>query len=283
LPSLSRSIARYTLAATLLSLLGSVSAQVGIPYVPPEFHQDVRRIQGDKIVVCTWPLVSPTAALDRAVAEALSAVLLIDVEIVEHRSETDLSSDEFFEDVYVQLGATCDALAGVILQADAFPEWLMPTRPYVVAPYALLVPGDSSYESLGDVPANAIIGSQVLTEGDWQLLGYITSLPEDRRWRRFPYQSAEMMANHLANGVIQAGLIWQPSWAAVAQAPEVAALGLRTVSIAPMPAVASGVGFAVRSNNTFLRNALDVALEAMEAEGLLAELAAAHGIAHVSP
>jgi hypothetical protein len=272
-----QSTAGMLLAITALTV---VLAQ-GVPYVPPELYQELRRLQGDKITVCVWPALSPTAPLDRDVAAAVSAVLLIEVDLYEYPSIGVLSPDEFLEEVYIQLGVHCDAIAGFTLVADAYPEWLVPTRPYLSAPFVALVRQDSGYARLGDVSAGTIVGSQIYTEGDYQLISYLSALPESQRWRRFPYASADVLGRHVAASTIEAGFVWQPSWVAIAD--EEYASGLAVVATAPVPTTVTGVGFALRSDNDYLRNALDIALGAMADEGLLGELAETHGYQHVEP
>jgi polar amino acid transport system substrate-binding protein len=272
-----RSTAGMLLAIATLTV---VLAQ-GVPYVPPELYQELRRLQGDKITVCVWPALSPTAPLDRDVASAVSAVLLIDVDVYEYPSIGVLSPDEFLEEVYIQLGAHCDAIAGFTLVADVYPEWLVPTRPYLHAPFVALVRQDSGYARLGDVSAGAIIGSQIYTEGDYQLISYLLALPEGQRWRRFPYASADLLGRHVAARTIEAGLVWQPSWVAIAD--EDYASGLAVVPASPVPGTVTGVGFALRSDNDYLRSVLDIALGSMADEGLLGEIAAMHGYQHVEP
>jgi polar amino acid transport system substrate-binding protein len=273
---------RWRCARLLLAVAGwvaTVAAAQGIPYVPPELYQEVRRVQGDTITFCIWPVHSPTAALDRRVAQAIGEVLLVDVALVEFTARGDLPPDEFLEEVYIQLGTQCDAIGGFILAADNYPEWLVPTRPYLYAPYLAIVREDSPYARLGDVPGGAIIGSQVYTQGDLQLQHYLASVSEGARWRRFPYGSMVHMAGHLRQGTLEAGLVWQPSWAAVVAG---GVGGLRAVPTAPLPTTVSGVGFVGRSTNTFLRSALDSAIAAMDAEGMLVDLADRAGLLHVT-
>jgi polar amino acid transport system substrate-binding protein len=271
---------RARLLLTLSFAVVSIAAAQGIPYVPPELYQEVRRVQGDTITFCIWPGHSPTASLDRRVAQAVGEVLLVDVALVEYADRGDLPPDEFLEEVYIQLGTRCDAIGGFILAADNYPEWLVPTRPYLYAPYLVIVREDATYGRLGDVPGGAIIGSQVYTQGDLQLQNYLATAPESARWRRFPYASMVHMARHLTEGTLEAGLVWQPSWAAAVAA---GVSGVRTVPMAPLPTTVSGVGFVVRSTNTFLRNALDTAIAAMDAEGMLADLADQEALLHVTP
>jgi ABC-type amino acid transport substrate-binding protein len=262
----------------ILGTLTSSALAQGIPYVPPELHQDLRRLQGDRITVCIWPGLSPTVALDRAIAEAIGDVLLVQIEIYEYASSGVLSPDEFSEEIYIQLGAHCDAIAGFILATHGFPEWLIPSRPYLNAPFVLVVRDDAPYQSLADVPTGSIIGSQVYTEGDLQLLNYLRAAPEQQRWRRFPYASGEALGRHIAQETLQAGLMWQPSWRAIADAG-----GLREASARPLPPTTSGVGFVFRVDNDFVRNAIDVAIAALESEGMLSELAEQYGFVHVVP
>lgn len=272
---------RWLCARLVLAIatgVATIAAAQGIPYVPPELYQEVRRVQGDTITFCIWPVHSPTAALDRSVAQAIGEVLLVDVVLVEFTARGDLPPDEFVEEVYIQLGTQCDAIGGFILAADNYPEWLVPTRPYLYAPYLAIVREQATYARLGDVPGGAIIGSQVYTQGDLQLQHYLASVSENARWRRFPYASIVHMAGHLRQGTLEAGLVWQPSWAAMVAG---GANGLRTVPMAPLPTPVSGVGFVVRSTNTFLRNALDTAIAAMDAEGMLADLADQESLLHV--
>jgi hypothetical protein len=273
-------LAALAMLAGALAACGTVRAQ-GIPFVPPELHQDVRRLQGDRITFCLWPATSPTAALDRAVAQAVGDILLVEVAFFEYRPGGDLLPDEFLEEVYIQLGARCNAIAGFALVTDSFPEWLVPTRPYLNAGYVAVVREDAPYQRLGDLPARAIVGSQAYTQGDLQLMNYLAAAPEAARWRRFPYVSIELLARHVAAGTLAAGFVWQPSWAAQVAAAADGMTAFRTVPVAPLPLTLTSVGFVLRHDDTFLRNAIDVAIGVLEEDGELGRLAADAGLDHV--
>jgi polar amino acid transport system substrate-binding protein len=271
---------RLAILVVIASLVSLAGAQVGIPYVPPELHQNVRRLHGDTIHFCVWTGLSPTAALDREVIDAVGEALLINVVVHDYAFAGGMEADDFHEQVYIQLGARCDAIGGLVLVNHGFPEWLVPSRPYFEAPFVLLVREDAPYERLGEVPVSATIGSQMYTEGDLQLLNYLGSLPENRRWRRFPYTSIEMLSRHVAAGTVEAGLVWHASWTSLGTKVEVEELGLRTVEASPLPRVSSGVGFGLFIDNDFLRSTIDSALEILEAEGVLEDIAARLGYLH---
>lgn len=275
--SLGRRLRRCTAALAVLATASWLTAQ-GLPYVAPELHSNIRPLRGDTITICTWPGISSTAAVDRAVAEAIGMVMLLAVDVYEYPFPGVMSSDEFLQLVLIQLGESCDAVAGFQLVPDGFPEWLQPTRAYLRLPYQVLVQ-QGGPASLGDVPAGSRIGSQVYTEGDVRLLAYLQSAGGSPVWRRFPYDAVATMARHVASGTVAAGIAWQPAIAA--EADLIASLGLAVVAPAPIPLGHSGVGFALRNDNTFLRAALDAAIEILEQEGVLEEIATEHGLTHL--
>lgn len=263
-----------SLAATAVMLLSVVTGQVAPPSdgappdVPQEYIQRFRRLQGDRVRFCIYP-DGLTGELDRQVALAIGETLLIETEIYEVSSfikipglgTIPISEDELF----VHLTNNCDAFLGFTLGTGVYDPWITISQPYVSTRF-VAVTLDERLERLGDLPAGEVVGTTMLTEGDAQVGSYIRSLPQDRRWRHAPYPYATILIERLVDGDVDVAVAWEP---AVAFAAELHGADVREVAADPVSLPRRDVGIVLRSDQLFVRDAVDAAIAAMIEDGVL--------------
>ena len=268
-----RSSTTYALATILLvSLAGIVLGQV--PFVPREFYEGRRHLDGDQIRFCVWA-ENPTATFDRSVGEQIAAALLLEADF--HNIEGIIfDGDEFWEEVFLALADHCEAFLGFRFEPDALPDWLTISRSYYRASTVLAV-ADKNVDSLGDLPRDGFVGSRLYTQADYRLIAYMRALPADDRWRRLPYDSSQMLVNHVAAGTLDGAILWSPIlYQLTGGDPE--AHGIRVASTDPLQFPETAIGIAVRSRNTYLRSLLDEAIIALIEDGVIGEMIEEHGM-----
>lgn len=260
-----------TLTACLL--LGVALGQN--PNVQDEFFSGRLRQQGDSLVFCTWEW-SATREFDAALALQVSDVLLLDVRVHEVEQHAELTGEEMLQWIWVLLSDECDLAMGFNLTSDIYPSWLTPSRAYLDAPYVAVVT-DPEYESLADVPAGRLIGSQLYTQLDNLLVVNLASMGADA-WRRLPYDDTGMLVDHVAAGVLEAGIMWGPRFSRMqleGRIPE-------QVRAVPIPgalgSVTEQVGAVTFSRNSWIVSEFDAAIVAMIQGGQLAALIAEHAL-----
>lgn len=245
-----------------------------VPEVAREFIERVRRIDGENLRLCVYD-DGLSAQLDRRVAEAIGDVLLVNVSIVSIPAAIRVPGIEFVpiseDELYIYLNNDCEGFMGITLASDVYPDWLTFTRPYVSTTFSVLTL-DEHLRRLGDLPPREIIGTTMLSEADLRLIAYNNALSEERRWRRFPYNFASLLYERLVDGTVDAAIMWTPSWAWIQAQGEFSIDGVRLVEAAPLSLPTREIGIILRSNETFIRNALDQAIEALDRFGMLAEL-----------
>lgn len=258
--------------ALLLWAVSALSAMAQVPYIPAEYLSGQRRLQGSSLAFCVYES-SPTYAFDRAVAEEVAITLLLEPNFVEVEPPPfRLAQEDIVEELYVLLMDHCDAIVGFTLAAESYPDWIALTRPYYWTPYVLAVT-DPSYRQLTDIPRDKAIGSRLLTQADIEFIRFLTSLPQDQRWRRFPYVNDALLVERLLDGTIAGALMWAPAlYRETGGAPQ--ALGIRTISTSPLRNLERPVGMAVRSSDSFLRVMLDDAIAALIEDGVIDQLLA---------
>lgn len=258
-------------------LLGSVSAQVAPPAdgappdVPREYIERFRNLGGDRLRFCVYPL-GLTAELDREVARAIAGALLVEAEVFEVSSVIRVPGLSTIpiseEELFVHLSNNCDAFLGFTLGTGLYDPWLTPSRPYATTRF-VAVTLDEQLRRLGDLPPGGVVGTEMLTEGDAQVGAYLRSLPEDRRWRRFPYPHAPVLIERLGDGTVTVAVAWEP---AVMYATELHGLEARVLDPAPVSLPTRDIGMVLRSDQLFVRDAVDAAIAALVADGTLAEI-----------
>lgn len=252
----------------LLAILGTEAlAQVAVPYVPPELYRERRWLQGNQITFCVWS-VSPTTELDRRVGEEIGNALLADIAFYEFEDRIPLTSDDLWEQVYIQLSERCDAVMGFSLISELAADWLIPTRPYYQAPFVLAVT-DPGYERLGDIPPALPVGSVLYSEGDQRFMEYQRLQPQEQRWVRYPFSSAQQGLQFLEDGRVEGTIFWAPAIHELTDG-DPAASDIRLIPLDPIATPTTPIGMMLREHNVFLRSELDQAIAALVEDGIIA-------------
>jgi hypothetical protein len=244
------------------------SAQVALPYVPPETYPERRWLQGNRITFCIWS-VSPTAALDRRIGEEIGAALLLETEFHDYASAVPHTDDRFWEQVYIQLATTCDAVMGFALVSQIVLDWLTPTRPYYEGPFVVAT-ADPALGRLGDLAPRSVVGSILYSTADLRLIEYLELQPADARWTRLPLTDPGQMLDLLSRGTLAAGLIWEPMLQTVLAGRE--ETGIREIPLDPLVAPPTPIGMMLRNHNLFLRGEIDRAIGSLIEDGVIAEI-----------
>lgn len=260
-------IRQLIVAFCCIALYATAVAQ--LPYIAPEVYQQYRSAEGNRIRFCIWE-PNITSEFDEAVATAIADVLLLEPTFYSYEPDPNVPEEAFWSNVLILLTEHCSVLVGFNLVADAYPDWLTASRPYFRAPYVFAV-ADDGYERFTDIPRDRIIGSMVHTDADLQLTSYLRTLPEDRRWRRFPYGSTTMLLSHVEQDVVAAGLAWEPQLEHARRTTE-AFRELTLLDMDPIPTAYRSLGFVMRAEDTFTRTMLDEAIVALSEDGTLSEL-----------
>lgn len=239
------------------------------PLIQRDFYDGLRRLQQDRITFCVWEN-SPTAQFDRLLATELASVLLLEVGFVEVPSLLRRNNEEFLQTLFIALSDECRAFMGFNLEVETLPTWVTVSRSYYRAPYVLAIIEDS-YQRLADIPQDQVIGSQIFSRADYQLLAYLQSLPSTQRWRRFPYDSAEMLINHLVEGQVDAALVYGPSLYSLTNG-DPQSMGIRVISTDPLSQPEINLGIALQSKDLLLRTFLDEAIVALTEDGVVDQL-----------
>lgn len=258
------------IAILCVALAAPVAAQEGVPFVPEQWKYGVRSDES-RLRLCVdtrddgWEVA-------RDIGEAIAGALLLEPVIFEVR---DGPVAEELDEVYKVMLRNCAVHMDFKLLPGAYPQWLMPTRPYYLARY-VFVTTDPGWRSLGDAPAGTPIASTLGTRADYRLSSYLLAQSSASRWRRFPVGTSAQTLALVLDGTAPLGLVWEPSlWAAGQADPAYEAL--RVIGSAPLPESDEGVGAVVLARETFLRASIDEAITALSADGTLAAILEDHG------
>ena len=219
-----------------------------------------------------------TADFDRAVAEEIAGALLLRPSFYEIEVPPGgLQDEEFWNLMFIRLTESCSAMMGGILSPSTqLEDWLTITQPYLSAPYLALT-ADDSLAALSDLEPRGLLGTPFESTADLVVLNYLQTVPTDQRWRRLPYEDVGLMLDHLEQGVLTAGIVWQPML--VARRPDgLEASGLRAISSAPLQSPRRELGILLRSDDTALRTSIDQAISALRDDGTLETLAQDFGL-----
>lgn len=269
-------IAIVTLAALLGTAAAAEAQFAAVPGVPQEFL-DFERRSGDRIHFCL-NMSSSAVAFDRAVAEALADSLLVPAvffEIVD--VDPPLPFDYRFtlttEELFVMVNNECDALMGYALpHVGTIPAWLTATPAYYT-PHIVLATTNADYSALADLPPGSVVGSRIGTPADTQWRSYTRS---NQTWRRQVFSTNDQIIDALLSGSIEAAFIWEPAlYFAFDGDPEAA--GISTIGF-PFDIADVQIAIALPANEQFLRGLLTEAIDALIADGMLADLAAQYGL-----
>ncbi len=265
-----RRLSRLLLGAVLAGCI--CAAGQGHAQEPPFLDNEEdygRPMDGSALKVCIDPR-DPAWEIDRDIAGAVAGLLLLEPEIY---LVPDTRNTSVLDDVYAHLRGNCRAFFGFKLIAAFYPEWLTATRPYYQAHY-VFVGRHPLPDRLGAIPPGTAVGATLGTAADFGFLQHNNLQPAERRWRRVPFGADDRALAAVRDGSVAAALVWGPS-ALPLVTGEGAAFGIVApdpVRIAPMP-----VGALLLSSDTYLRQSIDRAIEALIAGGEIDAILAAHG------
>lgn len=274
---------RRVLAALLGALLFAPPLSAQAPsgmVIPPEFLDQSLR-QGDNTLRFCLNPASVLEPLDRAVAQSIADVLLLNAEfhafdvpfrILPYDFRMQVSGREFF----VAFHNNCDAVMGMRLAPGQLPDWLSISQPYFSA-RTVLASATPGINSFADIPAGTAIGTRMQASGDLHLSGYLRSLPANQRPRRFPYPDYGTLIERLGDGSVSAILIWEPALH-FAAGGDPAQIGVTAIFDPPFAAPPLDFGVVVMAQDTFTRGLIDQAITALRADGTLDALAREHAM-----
>lgn len=177
--------------------------------------------------------------------------------------------------VYGVMRRYCDLYMGFKLIPGAYADWATVTRAYYTSGYDY-VAADPALASLADLPPGRPVAVTIGTQAHFRLVSYVTALPAAKRWPIFPMGTNDLALKALLDGTADAALVWAPSlWEKQRDDPAYA--GLRVIDPAPLPPTRLGVGALMLSNESFLRTAVDEAIDALARDGTIAGILEAHG------
>lgn len=259
---------RFALATLFTLALGASSGSAqDRPFLSNE-EDFGRPVDGTELDVCIDQR-DPAWQIDEAIAREIAAVLLLDPQI-HYVGGGAVSSP--FDEVYYYLRADCRVFFGFKLIAGHYPEWVAVTRPYYDANY-VFVGLDPAIDRLSDLPPATPIGATSGTTADFQFLQFNNLQAAAQRWQRIPYGTDAQALIGLENGTVAAALVWGPSLLPQdgegAPSTERNILAPEPVQLPPMP-----VGGLLLSTDTYLRQELDTAIVALDAQGYFEDLAA---------
>jgi polar amino acid transport system substrate-binding protein len=260
--------------AALLALAAPALAQV--PSFPG-FEKYGIRPDNFTLSYCVDPR-DPAWEVDKQIADAIAGALLIQPKpTVIHDPQIQNDLDE----LYRHLLADCDLYFGFKLIADAYPDWLAITAPYYEVGYVLAVK-NPDWQKLGDIPRDQPLGPTVGTSADFRLIRYLTSIPEDQRWPRYPMGTDEEALQSVVDSKVAAAIVWAPSLAALSKThPDFARL--RIISSSPLPDETLPVGAVLLSSNQYLRTSVDQAIKSLVADGTIEKILAENHFAAKPP
>lgn len=264
----------FRLLAPALFLLSTGMALAQTSGIPPEELTNTRRQAGDAINVCVDG-TGQSRAFDLDVARAIGDALFLQVNAIDGFGGFPVNGDGFLDELTLAMNNTCDVFMGVSVSTETpISETFSVTRPYVTIPFVLAVT-DSSWQSLGDIPLDKRLGTAMSSIGEMTYITWAQQRPKSERWVRLPYADPDLMATRVLDGTIAGMLLWQPSLARLQeQRPETEAL--RIIATDPVAETAIHVGALVSSRNSFLRNQIDQAIDALAADGTIAAILEQH-------
>ena len=258
------------LIAAMLSLAVGTSALAQSYGVPSELLKNTRRLEGDTLHVCS-DASGKIRDFDHRVASAIAEMLFLKAEFHEGFGGYPTSGDGFLDELQIAMTNTCDIMMGMTVQENSpFPEWAVLSRPYVSLPYVLAVK-DEEYTRLRDIPVSRKLGTALSSMGERVFITWNQQQPKERRYTRLPYADMDRMTKRVADGSIGGMIVWQPVLAALRKNnPEAAQL--RTIPMDPVPETVTRVGVLMKARNSFLRSQIDEAIDALVADGSIAEI-----------
>lgn len=233
-----------------------------IPYAPGQWNIG-RRLDVSQLRYCVdtrdadWEVAA-------AIADAVAGALLLEPN--RYVVESSIVTEDITR-IYAIMLEHCDVHMGFKLIPGGLPNWVTLTRPYYEANY-VFVATDPALNALSDVAATRPIAATMGTSAHLRLVSYLTALPRENRWPTYPMGSNDLSLESVLNGRADVALVWAPSlWAKQRKDPAYA--GFNLIDPAPLPPTALGVGALLLSDQTFLRTAVDEAIDALVADGTI--------------
>ena len=256
-------LARAGGAVALLLAFAWASAQ------PPElpstwFPNRAPSVAGQEIPICVDER-EPGHKVDAAIATAIGDALLITIDLIDVDRIVVVEAE--YDDLYVDLIDRCTAYLGFKLYPGTYPNWLTFTRPFYEARFVILGRADAP-ERLEHLPAGAAIGVMQGTLGDVRFLNLNLARASDARWRRIPLGTPEANLDALVEDRVDAVLVWEPWWWALAR-DDARYAGLRVIDAPVVSEPWIGVGAALPGDRTYARSELDAALAALSTDGTI--------------
>lgn len=259
---------RMTAAALATALLaGTAFAQTGIPQ---ELFDNTRRVAGDSLTAC-FDMTSQARQFDGAIARAIGDALFLEVKSLEGFGGFPLNGEGFIDELSLAMNNDCDIFMGISVSVNSpISEAFAITRPYASVPFVLAVK-DTDYQSLADIPKDVRLGTAMASLGELNLINWNLQQAEDQRWRRLPYADPNLMATRVLDDTIGGMILWQPVLAKMQRERE-DTKALRIIGSTPLPESVVHIGALVSSRNTFLRDQVDQAIDALVADGTIAAI-----------
>ncbi|MCW5715048.1 MAG: transporter substrate-binding domain-containing protein [Bauldia sp.] len=277
-----RFLIRSTMAAILAITIGSSPAVAQyrdfMDELPEHMLRITRRVTGDEIAFCI-NTTSMLADFERALAQELADTLLLRFEVVDVNPVTPTDKYDFRlplidGEIYLFLAHECDALMGLTEAAD-YPEWLHASPAYLATDTVFVT--RSQMTSMNELPRSASIGVRLFSLAGGALTNYLRVLPEASRWTQLLYPSHEFILDRLADGTIDAALIWRPALTAyLADHPD--APDVHVVPGLTFPVAQTRFVLGLRPREDFLNLSLAQAIESLREQGVLDRLAREYGL-----
>ena len=270
---------KISLLAGLLALGMAGAALAQSHGVPAELLNNTRRLDGDRLQVCS-DVTGKIRDFDRAVAQAIADALFLTPEFHEGFGGFPTSGDGFLDELQIAMTNRCDMMMGMTVQANSpFPDWAVLSRPYASLPYLLVVRDD--YAALTEIPRDRKLGTALSSMGERVFITWNQQQPEARRYVRLPYADMDLMTTRVADGSIAGMVIWAPVFAELQKTnPEADALHVSP--LAPVPETMTRIGILMKARDTWLRSQIDQAIDALVADGTIAAIMAEFGYGGVA-
>ena len=252
----------------LLLVVGTSGAfaQPQVPYVPPDTLDERRRVSQTDIRFCVWT-DNPLLEFETRIATEIAHALLLEPIVTEIDMGAVTNDADFWQTMYTALTNQCEALMGYILVPEQLPVWMIASRPYFSSGTILAVL-DPNINALTDVPRGSFVGSLLSTFGDFQFINYLRTLPDDRSWRRLPFDSPDKLFERLLDGTLSGALVPEVALYGASQsdsrAQQIIAVPSSPLSIAP-----TQFSIGLRSSETSLRTMIDEAILALVQDGTI--------------
>lgn len=260
--------------APALFLVGTGMAFAQTSGIPPEELTNTRRQAGDAINVCV-DATGQSRAFDLDVARAIGDALFLQVNPIEGFGGFPVNGDGFIDELTLAMNNTCDLFMGVSVSTEAqVSEAFSITRPYVTIPFVLAV-ANPDWQKLADIPLDQRLGTAMASIGEMTYITWAQQRAKSERWIRLPYADPNLMATRVLDGTIAGMILWQPALAKLQQ-ERTEAQTLRIIGTDPVAETAIRVGALVSSRNSFLRNQVDQAIDALTADGTIDALLEKH-------